>query len=158
MNSNKKIRLVLGLMEVAMDIFERDLTGEPVSIYDPEFYKINEVIKNTQRLLAELNNFYHTRKEIQELFSRLTGKQVDSSFELLAPFYTDFGRDVYKRQIMGSKLDVRPIWIIFAVTVGGGLFGVVGMLLSVPAMMVIRMLLSELMSNIEEKRSQNDQG
>ena len=77
-----------------MDIFERDLTGEPVSIYDPEFYKINEVIKNTQRLLAELNNFYHTRKEIQELFSRLTGKQVDSSFELLAPFYTDFGRNI----------------------------------------------------------------
>lgn len=59
-------------------------------------------------------------------------------------------------KIMGNKLDVRPIWIIFAVTVGGGLFGVVGMLLSVPAMMVIRMLLSELISNIEEKRaSQN---
>ena len=61
-------------------------------------------------------------------------------------------------KIMGSKLDVRPIWIIFAVTVGGGLFGVVGMLLSVPVMMVIRMLLSEIMSNIEEKRAQKDQG
>lgn len=55
-------------------------------------------------------------------------------------------------RIMGDKLEVRPIWIIFAVTVGGGLFGVAGMLLSVPAMMVIRMLLSELISNIEEKR------
>lgn len=55
-------------------------------------------------------------------------------------------------KIMGSKLEVRPILIIFSITLGGGLFGVPGMLLSVPAMMVIKMLLSELMLNIEEKR------
>ena len=56
-------------------------------------------------------------------------------------------------KIMGSKLDVRPLWIIFAVTFGGGLFGVVGMLVSVPAMMVIRMIASEIIANYEEKKA-----
>lgn len=60
-------------------------------------------------------------------------------------------------KIMGSKLDVRPIWIIFSITLGGGLFGIAGMLLSVPAMMVIKMLLSELMLNIEEKRAESEE-
>lgn len=56
-------------------------------------------------------------------------------------------------KIMGNKLDVRPLWIIFAVTLGGGLFGVGGMLLSVPVMMVVKMVVSEWISNIEEKRA-----
>lgn len=55
-------------------------------------------------------------------------------------------------RIMGSKLDVRPLWIIFAVTLGGGLFGIPGMLLSVPVMMVVRMICYEILENIEEKK------
>lgn len=77
-----------------MDIFERDLAGEAISIYDPEFYKINEVIENTQKLLAELNMSYHTKAEIRTIFSELTGRETDESFELLAPFYTDFGKNI----------------------------------------------------------------
>lgn len=77
-----------------MDIFERDLAGEVISAQDPEFYKINAVIEQTQKLLAELNNSYHTKEEIRDIFSRLTGRQVDESFELFAPFYTDFGRNI----------------------------------------------------------------
>ena len=34
------------------DIFERDLAGEAISICDPEAYKINQVIENTQKILA----------------------------------------------------------------------------------------------------------
>lgn len=77
-----------------MDIFERDLAGEAISINDPEIYKICAVIDEAQKILAELNNAYHTKEEIQALFSRLTGKKVEPSFELLAPFYTDFGRNI----------------------------------------------------------------
>lgn len=77
-----------------MDIFVRDLAGAVISAQDPEFYKINAVIEQTQKLLAELNNSYHTKEEIRDIFSRLTGRQVDESFELFAPFYTDFGRNI----------------------------------------------------------------
>ena len=77
-----------------MDIFERDLSGECISIHDPEFYKINHVIENAQRILAELNLSYHSKEEIREIFSRLTGRTVNQSFELLPPFYTDFGKNI----------------------------------------------------------------
>lgn len=57
-------------------------------------------------------------------------------------------------KIMGNKLEVRPLWIIFAVTLGGGLFGVAGMLLSVPVTMVLRMVLSEVIENMEKKKQE----
>ena len=56
-------------------------------------------------------------------------------------------------KIMGNKLDVRPLWIIFAVSLGGGLFGIPGMVLSVPAMMIIKIIFEEILENIEEKRT-----
>ncbi len=59
-------------------------------------------------------------------------------------------------KIMGSKLDVSPLWIIFAVTLGGGLFGVAGMVLSVPVMMVIKMLMSDWFEEIKKKRSMQE--
>lgn len=77
-----------------MDIFEKDLSGEPVSIFEKDFYKIQAVIDNAQKILAELNLSYHTKDEVREIFSRLTDKAVDPSFELLPPFYTDFGRNI----------------------------------------------------------------
>ena len=33
--------------------------------------------------------------EIQELFSRLSGKPVDPSFRIFPPFYTDFGKNIH---------------------------------------------------------------
>ena len=51
-----------------MDIFERDLAGAAISIHDPEFYKINAVIEQTQKILAKLNLAYHTKEEVQVLF------------------------------------------------------------------------------------------
>ncbi len=55
-------------------------------------------------------------------------------------------------KIMGNKLEVRPLLIIFAVTLGGGLFGIGGMLLSVPMMTVIKMIVSEAVTNWENKK------
>lgn len=59
-------------------------------------------------------------------------------------------------KIMGNKLDVSPLWIIFAVTLGGGLFGVAGMVLSVPVMMVIKMLVADWFEDIKEKRRKSE--
>lgn len=43
-------------------------------------------------------------------------------------------------KIMGDVLEIRPLVVIFAVTVGGGLFGVMGMLFSVPVFVVLKMM------------------
>lgn len=59
-------------------------------------------------------------------------------------------------KIMGNKLEVRPLLIIFAVTLGGGLFGIVGMLLSVPVMTAIKMIVSEAVYSLEEKKRERE--
>lgn len=46
------------------------------------------------RITADLNGSYHTRAEVRSLISDLIGKQVDESFTLFPPFYTDFGKNI----------------------------------------------------------------
>ena len=56
-------------------------------------------------------------------------------------------------KIMGDSLEIRPFWIIFAVSFGGGLFGFWGMLISVPIVAVIKVTITEYMSVLEVKRA-----
>lgn len=56
-------------------------------------------------------------------------------------------------KIIGNALDIRPLWVIFAVTVGGNLFGILGMLLSVPVTMVITMIVKDLLLLREQRFS-----
>lgn len=46
------------------------------------------------RITAELNGSYHEPDEVRALFSRLTGKDIDGSFFMFPPFYTDFGKNI----------------------------------------------------------------
>ncbi len=43
--------------------------------------------------------------------------------------------------ILGGKVGLRPLWIILAITIGGRLYGVIGMFLGVPVMAVLKRLL-----------------
>ena len=76
------------------DIFERDFSGDVISMTDPDLYRIGALIDEAQKIIAELNNVHHNRTEIHALFSRLTGVDVDETFELLPPFYTDYGKNI----------------------------------------------------------------
>lgn len=55
-------------------------------------------------------------------------------------------------KIMGDSLEIRPLWIIFAVTVGGALFGFMGMLFSVPVLAIIRAIMSDYFTAREMKK------
>jgi len=46
------------------------------------------------KITMEINNKYHTPKEIVDLFSKLTGREVDKTFRLFPPFYTDCGKNI----------------------------------------------------------------
>lgn len=46
-------------------------------------------------------------------------------------------------KVVGSSIGLPGIWVIFAVTVGGGLFGLAGIMVSVPTMSVIYTLVGE---------------
>lgn len=45
-------------------------------------------------------------------------------------------------KILGESTGLKPLWVIFGITVGGSLFGVMGMLIGVPCVAVISFLLN----------------
>ncbi|WP_439510263.1 sugar O-acetyltransferase [Marinimicrobium koreense] len=79
---------------VDLDIFERERAGQLIGLDDPEYYKIGALITEAQKVIAEINTGYHEPSVIRRLFSKLTGVDVDPSFWLLPPFYTDFGKNI----------------------------------------------------------------
>ena len=44
-------------------------------------------------------------------------------------------------KILGDQTGIKPLWVIFGITVGGAYFGVMGMFLGVPVVAVIMYLL-----------------
>ncbi|MCC8169905.1 MAG: AI-2E family transporter, partial [Oscillospiraceae bacterium] len=55
-------------------------------------------------------------------------------------------------KIMGSSLAISPRIIILAVSVGGTLFGFLGMLLSVPIVAIVRAISMEYIEEYESKK------
>lgn len=56
-------------------------------------------------------------------------------------------------RILGDSVGLRPLWIIFAITVGGSMGGVVGMFLGVPVVAVIAYLIETALSKITLKKN-----
>lgn len=62
-------------------------------------------------------------------------------------------------KLVGGKVGLSPFLVIFAVTLGGGLYGPVGMLLAAPTMAVIKIYVDKLFSkydNMKEINSKNN--
>ena len=76
------------------NIFERDLSGEPVSIDDKDYYLMKEVITNAKLLTQEMNTSVCDAAKAREYFTAITGQCVGEDFNLNPPFYTDFGRNI----------------------------------------------------------------
>lgn len=56
-------------------------------------------------------------------------------------------------KILGDSTGLAPIWVIFAILLGGGLFGFGGMIIGVPAFAVIYSLITDLVHNRLNKRN-----
>ena len=56
-------------------------------------------------------------------------------------------------RILGDSMGLPSLWIMFAIVVGGGYFGVVGMFLGVPIFAVIYIVSKKIISNKLEKDS-----
>lgn len=73
------------------DIFRKLKAGELVRLTDPEFSKVNEVLKRNMQLSADLN----AAKDIdraRQVLSMIIGSKIDASTTILVPFYTNFGQ------------------------------------------------------------------
>ena len=59
--------------------------------------------------------------------------------------------NIINPKIIGDSLSISPLLVIFAVTVGGAYFGVLGMFLAVPVFTVIKLLIEEYIEYKEMK-------
>lgn len=83
-----------GSEEGVKDIFERDRSGERVSMSDPEFHRIYDVIHDTMAKLQRMNTSVMTQEEVDRVFADVTGTEYDETLTLFPPFYMDFGKNL----------------------------------------------------------------
>lgn len=58
-------------------------------------------------------------------------------------------------KILGEKTGISAFWVVFAIVLGGGLFGVIGMLLGVPVFAVIYYLFAALVNHCLVKKNKS---
>lgn len=63
-----------------------------------------------------------------------------------------FDGNILGPKILGDSTGLSPFWVMFAIFVGGGLFGFMGMLLGVPVFAVIYALVSEFIETLLKKK------
>lgn len=68
-----------------------------------------------------------------------------------------FDGNVLAPKLMGDSLELRPLWIVIIVAVGGNLFGFMGMLLSVPVLAVVKTIVGEYLDELAVKRNMIDE-
>ncbi len=61
--------------------------------------------------------------------------------------------NILNPKILGNTLNISPFWVILSVTIGGDLFGMVGMLFSVPVFAVVRLFVLDYMDYREKKKA-----
>ena len=69
-------------------------SGEVIPGGSPIHAKMHELSQEAIRITMQINNSYHNHEEIIALMSELTGTEIDESFGLFPPFYTDCGKNM----------------------------------------------------------------
>ncbi len=69
-------------------------SGERVTAGSDLHLKMCELSQEALKITTYLNNSYHTPEEIIDLMHELTGREIDKSFRLFPPFYTDCGKNI----------------------------------------------------------------
>lgn len=77
------------------DILKEFHGEEGEAACNPEWRELFDALcQEAIRIGVELNSSCHTPEEIREIMGRLTGKEIDDTFRLFPPFYTDFGKNI----------------------------------------------------------------
>lgn len=69
--------------------------GEPVRADSPLYPIMVKYSNEAMRITALLNSSWHDPQGIRELMSQLTGEEIDDSFMLFPPLYSDFGKNIH---------------------------------------------------------------
>ena len=81
--------------EVILKEFREQMArGKYIEAGSELFTYFHKYSQEALKITSELNNKYHTPKEIRVLFSKLTESEIDETFGLFPPFYTDCGKNI----------------------------------------------------------------
>ena len=64
--------------------------------------------------------------------------------------------NVINPKIVGNSLEINPLLVILAVTIGGAYFGIIGMFLAVPIIAVLKLAINDFVEYREMKNRQNE--
>lgn len=70
-------------------------SGKPIPTKTEIYDFMVKLSHEAMRITAELNSSYHTPEEIRDIFTQLTGREIDSTFSIFPPFYTDCGKNIH---------------------------------------------------------------
>ena len=98
----------------------------------------------TRSILRESGNIFS---------SFIIGKAIVIFWAILILIIQQFDGLYLGPKILGEKTGLRPLWVIFSITVGGSLFGVVGMFLGVPCVAVLSYILNLAIEHFLKKKN-----
>ena len=70
-------------------------SGERVVAGSETHQYMTKLSNEAMKIMALLNNSYHTPEKIRELFSALIGREVDEGIGMFPPFYTACGSNIH---------------------------------------------------------------
>lgn len=92
-----------------MSVKESILTKR-VQTRSPESEAMVNAVRRAMRLTAELNKLsFDDAVKVREIFSELTGQQLDETFTLIPPFYTASGKEIR----VGHKVFINQCCTIY---------------------------------------------
>ena len=95
---------------------------------------------------------------IAGIITLLTGGISQTIWMLVAIIiFQQIDANVINPKIVGNSLEISPILVIFAVTVGGAYFGVIGMFLAVPIATVLKIMLEDFIEYREQKKKNEEE-
>ena len=81
---------------------------------------------------------------ISALITLITGGLSQAIWMLIVSIVLQqIDANIINPKIVGQSLKISPLLVLFAVTVGGAYFGILGMFLAVPVIAVIRILIDD---------------
>lgn len=59
--------------------------------------------------------------------------------------------NVIQPRLLSDSLNIKPVWVIFAIILGGGLFGVIGIIFAVPSFALIKIICTDIAELTENR-------
>lgn len=89
-NNNKQKEFVMDIEQYKKFV----ASGERIIAGSEAHQLMNKAADDARKITCQINGEYHDAAELRRLFSLLVGYDVDETFGLFPPFYTDFGKNI----------------------------------------------------------------